>query len=371
MTSAEHSYGPTCSLHVESNPFIRRASTISDLPPKHKAQFFYASALPIDDPLSPVPPPSTGSSSAPPKLPPRPFSAHDNAALEEAWQGLQRFAGRDKDSLKDEGTRAEALNETDVKSGSLTNIFKGLSKEREKEKSRNSLNASAGAGEVKDKEKSKLSTVETVSPPSPGSTADEGSTQEEPHLMLYGDPEHPVSATPGLVTSEEIKIAESESNLASVRSKRYRSPFRRRVKAAVAEDQIDTTSGKEQTPSERKSTDTQYGSSPSERNTTGTPFLRAPSRRRGSASSARDSETSQVDGAGEDERTPRSLTRPMFSRFRSDLSDSQDSEGGSRPRSKSPIHSFLSRHKEKEPRKAYVPVGISRLHLVEMPELQV
>ncbi|KAI9872705.1 MAG: hypothetical protein M1830_001275 [Pleopsidium flavum] len=175
------------------------------------------------------------------------------------------------------------------------------------------------------------------------------------------------------VNSEELMIAESEGGLTRAKSKRHRLPFHQKGKVGNADITNDNTSDKEQSPSKRKSPDTQYGSSPSDRNTTGTPFLRAPSRRRRSISSGRESGVSQTDGAAagsEDARSGRSLTRPMFGRFRSDRSESCDSDGGSRTRSDSPSHSFLARHKEKEPRKAYVPVGISRLHLVEMPSLQ-
>jgi hypothetical protein len=55
--------------------------------PPLKAQFFYYSSLPIDDPLSAMPIP-TGSESKAASHPPRPFSAYDNSALEEAWLGL-------------------------------------------------------------------------------------------------------------------------------------------------------------------------------------------------------------------------------------------------------------------------------------------
>lgn len=403
MTSIGHSYGPTCSLYVESNTFTRRASSISDAPPKIRAQFFYASALPIDDPLSPLPPPSTSSSSTPSKVPPRPFSVRDNAALEEAWQGLQLSEGNDhpdkyrqeqmlakrkevreenteqpevitKDYPSDEKVHVESSNEVERKSGSLANIIKSLSKE--KEKSQPSLGVSAGAGNLKEKEKSKLSNVETVSQLSStiSGTKDESNKQKEPHLLLCDDPDHIPSDTAIPINSEELTIAESESGLSRARSKRHRSPFHREVKVGQADDGNNSKSDKEQSPPQRKSTETQYGSSPSDRNTTGTPFLRAPSRRRRSISSARESGVSQTDGAAagsEDDRSGRPLTRPMFRRFRSDQSESHDPDGGSRARSKSPNHNFLSRHKEKESRKAYVPVDISRLHLVEMPDLQV
>lgn len=82
MAPSDHTYGPTCHL--------ARAVAFSgignnDAPPL-KTQFFYSSPLPIDDPLTPVPPPSGDVRTA--KHPPRPFSTYDNNALEEAWLGL-------------------------------------------------------------------------------------------------------------------------------------------------------------------------------------------------------------------------------------------------------------------------------------------
>ncbi|KAI9856578.1 MAG: hypothetical protein M1830_006401, partial [Pleopsidium flavum] len=239
MNSIGHSYGPTCSLYVESNPFTRRASSISDAPPKIRAQFFYVSALPIDDPLSPVPPPSTSSSSTPSNIIPKPFSIHDNAALEEAWQGLQISEGNvqsnkyrqeqklakskevgnekterpeaiTKDFPSDEKAHKGTPNGVERKSVSLANIIKGLSKE--KEKSQPSEDANEGASNLKDREKSKLSTVETVSQYSLNNsgTKDELKKQKEPYVLLCDDPEHVPSDTAMPVNSEELMIAESE-----------------------------------------------------------------------------------------------------------------------------------------------------------------
>lgn len=57
-------------------------------PPEIRSQFFYISSLPIDDPLAPLPPPaSQGTGNE--RLPPTPFSARDNIALEEAWHDLR------------------------------------------------------------------------------------------------------------------------------------------------------------------------------------------------------------------------------------------------------------------------------------------
>ncbi|KFY62211.1 hypothetical protein V496_04695 [Pseudogymnoascus sp. VKM F-4515 (FW-2607)] len=79
MARSSHSYGPTCRLA----PSIDSGSKADDSQPPVRTQFFYASALPIDDPLSVVPAPSSDPKSA--RHAPRPFSPYDNNALEEAW----------------------------------------------------------------------------------------------------------------------------------------------------------------------------------------------------------------------------------------------------------------------------------------------
>ena len=53
------------------------------------ARFFYTSPVPIDDPLSPLPPPANATN-VPIRLPPKPFSQHDNTALEKAWLELRK-----------------------------------------------------------------------------------------------------------------------------------------------------------------------------------------------------------------------------------------------------------------------------------------
>src|SRR6202000_521987 len=85
MTQPVHSLGPTCAFYDVEEP---DDCSVKDglTPPKVKAQFFYVSSSPIDDPLSPLPPVSADKAT---DLPPQPFSARDNAALEEAWQAFQ------------------------------------------------------------------------------------------------------------------------------------------------------------------------------------------------------------------------------------------------------------------------------------------
>lgn len=87
MTAPIHTYGAKCLLSDDDPDLSAWYSSPS--PPKIRPQFFYTSSLPIDDPLSPLPPPSGGQSSGNERAPPQPFSAKDNLALENAWRELQ------------------------------------------------------------------------------------------------------------------------------------------------------------------------------------------------------------------------------------------------------------------------------------------
>ncbi|OJJ97059.1 hypothetical protein ASPACDRAFT_80542 [Aspergillus aculeatus ATCC 16872] len=88
MAASIHTYGPSCFLAADaSDP---SSWLHSESPPNVRPQFFYTSPLPIDDPLTALPPPSGGQGSANAKAPLQPYSVRDNAALEEAWKSLQR-----------------------------------------------------------------------------------------------------------------------------------------------------------------------------------------------------------------------------------------------------------------------------------------
>ena len=119
MASTGHTYGPSCLLHAESNTFTRRASEASVDPPPIKAHYFYCSPLPIDDPLSPVPPPPSGTAPKQ-KLPPRPVSVHDNARLEKAWLKFQdpgRYKSSDSHRETSENGKSKSAN-----SGATSNV---------------------------------------------------------------------------------------------------------------------------------------------------------------------------------------------------------------------------------------------------------
>ncbi|KAE8162333.1 DDHD domain-containing protein [Aspergillus tamarii] len=88
MTGPIHTYGPTCLL-ANDDPDPSSWHSL-DEPPKVRPQFFYVSSLPIDDPLTALPPPSSNQGPGNERAPPQPFSVKDNIALEESWLSLLR-----------------------------------------------------------------------------------------------------------------------------------------------------------------------------------------------------------------------------------------------------------------------------------------
>ncbi|KAF3384566.1 hypothetical protein F1880_002795 [Penicillium rolfsii] len=86
MTGLFHTYGPSCLL-VDEEIELSSLYALST-PPEIRSQFFYVSSLPIDDPLAPLPPPTSGQASEDERTPPKPFSARDNLALEKSWREL-------------------------------------------------------------------------------------------------------------------------------------------------------------------------------------------------------------------------------------------------------------------------------------------
>ncbi|KAJ4354591.1 uncharacterized protein N0V89_006328 [Didymosphaeria variabile] len=72
-----------------ANQYIREVLHSSEAPPAVPVRYFYTSPLAIDDPLSPLPPPTTASSTAR-RQPPRPFSEYDNEAINETWLDLRK-----------------------------------------------------------------------------------------------------------------------------------------------------------------------------------------------------------------------------------------------------------------------------------------
>ncbi|KAL9597677.1 MAG: hypothetical protein Q9219_005004 [cf. Caloplaca sp. 3 TL-2023] len=344
LASAAHTYGPTCSLQPESNVFTRRASSVSADAPLLRAQFFYSSPLPIDDPLSPVPPPS-GKPAATTRVSPRPYSVADNKALEEAWQLLQQ-------------TR----------------------KERHDEKRKWSRSMLAGGSEAKEAPQPEAQPMAISgklmekTEDSPNEEIASSHASGDPHLVLCDNPEHIPFDSALPVTPNEIGQEELEAGL----PRKHRTPFHRPDKPTKDRDPNQSSpTGPFSRHFKRPSTDTPYGSSPSERDTTGTPFLRVTSRLR-SRSRLRDAPKAeaQTDGTvalSEDDEaadTPH-VTSGKQSKGAGVTQQETDSENASTiHRSNAAKRERHHSRRRRDKKQVTVPVGISRLHLVELPDLK-
>ena len=122
-------------MSASTNQYIRDVLHHTPSPPPVKARFFYTSPIPIDDPLSPVPASSTGSSWS--KQPPKAFSEYDNAALDKAWHELRPriLKYNEEQGEKDrsnEGSRSRAISASvgDLRRGSSSTPGTPQSKSR-------------------------------------------------------------------------------------------------------------------------------------------------------------------------------------------------------------------------------------------------
>ena len=116
---------------VAGNAATRRCLQLVDRPPPVAVRYFYTSPLAIDDPLSPLPPASSAGPTSS-KVPPRPFSAFDNAALDKAWTDVRRKrlklgerGSNEKRLSKDLEAKAQ-----DLRRGSITNTSAAEAKRR-------------------------------------------------------------------------------------------------------------------------------------------------------------------------------------------------------------------------------------------------
>ncbi|KAI9722006.1 MAG: hypothetical protein M1812_001966 [Candelaria pacifica] len=326
MSFPTHTYGPTCHFASQSDPpneFMRRASLVSEIPPNIRAQFFYTSALPIDDPLSAVPLPTSGTGSTPSKHPPRPFSAYDNAALEEAWEGLQ-------ESRKDQQGRWWQLKGDGEKGG------KGASKDGP---SSDSIGAKNAGSSMKDS-----STTRKYSQKGRGSSdATEAYQGWDSERMTFWQQPRGGSATGAGFGTDGQDLGETrpQSRMHPIDELQSSKPI---VKSGL------------------------YGASPTEKATTGTPFLRAPTRKERSRSPARNSEGLIIgqpfDGQDDEGRSSRPSSQSGFVSSRSQPNSRDLTDLHTRPRSQATDAGLIEEHHQ-----VVVPVGISRLHSVDMPEM--
>ncbi|KAL8947909.1 MAG: hypothetical protein Q9222_005858 [Ikaeria aurantiellina] len=341
LSTTAHTYGPECSLQPGSNVFTRRASAASVDAPLIRAQFFYSSPLPIDDPLSPVPPPSS-KPNVTSRVPPRPFSVTDNKALEEAWQLLQK-------SQSDKGG------------------FRGfISKRNRSSNVTDATHTDVDSSTDSDESEKKYDHTHRHGFSSPQSPND-------PHLVLCDHPDHIPFDETLPIGSDDIRQEELEAGI----PKKHRTPFRKQDRAEKGEEDSQTSSpGRLPRPFKRASKDSPYGSSPQERDTTGTPFLRVASRLR-SRSRRRDTPAAEAQGDGatsanEDEAAPDVIPGAPSGQSAglAGLAESESEPGSPVHRSNAVKHRRRSSLKHKHTKHVTVPVGVSRLHKVQLPDLE-
>ena len=369
MASTGHTYGASCLLQPSSNTFTRRASAVSIGPPPMRPQYFYCSSLPIDDPLSPVPPPPSGSVK-PTRLPPRPFAVHDNRALEEAWLAFHKHEDpkdRPKNkSSREVGTQNETIGSPQAKHDEFSSIFQGKQKKANNRET-GSAEHEIGTGKALSTQ-SLAGAVSGAGNPTTNYAPCVTNDARIPSSSLVQDdgqiPEGDVESWQNdiQVLSDDFSRASKEVAMGDahtqVPKKRSRSPFRQKFKKQSPEKGATETPTAEQgipyrrlsKASEKKQGLPDLGSSPSERQTTGTPFLRVPSRMKNSRSRSRSPDR-------------------QFGAAASDGTSVAEREARTTPRSR-PLFGHRFHSKQRDMQEVKVPVGVSRLHVVEIPNLK-
>lgn len=405
-----------------------------------KAHYFYCSELPIDDPLSPVPTPPTGTPTKQ-KLPPRPFSVHDNAALENAWLNLQNLA-RDHgsplhssqapfesgiykttspsasstvDDVLKTYRQSSSMAEKGIDGGKANNSIQPLSKTSEPEPRA----ATSGERSITDgnqpiarkserptlrersshrEKRAKMSTKNAidvaevnnaVQPTAPQTelwtprTLQQTDKMAQPDLTLNDNLDHIPFDETMPVGSEEIGHDEFEGNLRTRGRNHFRHSHKKEKERSKPKNehinQDELTPNDRVTPYRRlsistqkahdakqKALDNKLGSSPAEHDTTGTPFLRIPSRLRRSRSRSQKRSQSrehlvvaQADAAGCDVEQNTKLNAAPGEGPEGHQSQSDRDEGQCR----------LNEEPKGLPA-LQVTVGVSRLHVVELPNLR-
>lgn len=326
MTAPVHTYGPTCLLYEpESTPSTVHSDDIIPPPPKLRSQFFYLSSLPIDDPLTPVPAPTNGPSSAA-KLPPRPFSVRDNIALEEAWQGLRSAA---EDTL--------ACGDDELAGGSQDHPL-SVSDDDE----------ASDSIDGKQKENTRA----------PLKSGDDSGTCRKKGMSIS----HPPRQSPsGLEIRVPARRSRGVSDVEESQRKRYSAPLERTSKS-VKRKSTSSPTGEERRLTDSSNCTPRAGRQSVDLSVSGSPFLRAPIRERSNALSPSPSTAATTkDGIRKDrEESPTPASKRDHATTGSQQEQDEDRNQSRPPSATSEIDVD-----------ATVTVGASRLHLVELPNLKV
>ncbi|OJJ51127.1 hypothetical protein ASPZODRAFT_127139 [Penicilliopsis zonata CBS 506.65] len=341
MAGPIHTYGPTCFL-ADDEPDLT-AWQSSPTPPKIRTQFFYTSSLPIDDPLTPLPPLSTGSGSANERFPPQPFSARDNAALEDAWRSLRQ--------VRERKAATQARKQTQSLKGRSGIIVPEVRRDL------NQLRRKA-AGSVDDVSSTKSHSQGSSPRLSSWNPDDSSSPTYRAHL--HDENSSAESPTKGTWQKQHIRITaddeqqEGSGNISSRNRKQEGSLLGSEIEANKRI--MGSFSRNEELDSDDADGDSLRGDRSRNASISGSPFIRAPL---GTSSSplTRSQLPSSSNDAGVEEFQP----------------DSQATGAGltsSRPAGEQTVTEVSQPKNGDDEDESIIPVGVSRLHLVELPSLK-
>jgi hypothetical protein len=196
------------------NKYVRNAQHGLDPPPAVAVRYFYTSPLAIDDPLSPLPPPlSTSSSSY--KVPPRPFSVYDNATIDKEWQDIRRRrirAGAEQQRQRAQSSANSSIMQ-DTKRGSITNTSAAEAKRRSLVGSVGAVNAPASP---RARPMARMPSSELISVSAKGRSVESNRSDDSRPSSLRLDPaESSVGIDTSTVTGNPFIRAPSRSNFGS------------------------------------------------------------------------------------------------------------------------------------------------------------
>ncbi|MCJ1311937.1 hypothetical protein MMC25_005611 [Agyrium rufum] len=332
MATQRHTYGPTCLFqYSDSAQSAQHPPTAYSPPPRLRSHFFYVSASPIDDPLSPLPDPAAGNASIL-RTPPKPFSAYDNAALEEAWLGIKKKGSNNRPDSSSKPTGRPQEDEAQQREATG--------------KGRRRVSTELPAEKI------------TTSTFTSGELA--GISQQEnidPARFLTND------QNSNHVTSEEVEENYKERGMLERDNQSSRKGLDIGGKPDRVRSIMDSPASGSSLPTRNKRLSHDYGSSPGQYDITGTPFIRAPVQTNSEAPAQY-----SLDGTAGDTKAGGGSSKFGKSSTLSPISDTND-KAANLPKSSGIADPDSTACGDEDP-KAYVPVGISRLHLVELPTLQ-
>ncbi|KAL4932920.1 DDHD family phospholipase [Aspergillus undulatus] len=327
MAGPRHTYGPTCLLADDDpNPSTWHTSI---QPPPPRPQFFYVSSLPIDDPLSSLPPPASGQA-VDARVPPQPFSVRDNIALEEAWLSIKR-GNKLKKARK---AKARHVDAADTKSGIDVPGRRPVTTEGQAG-SRGRTGLSGGS--IKPRAGTLPSSYTQTLPQRPASGPNEGQGRADKDGG-----------------SKDSSLGEGISIASPLYRKREISPpvnaksFRRKLSGSRTEDNLEEGSASPQ------------GQYSRDASISGSPFARAPPTQPSSPLSR------SIDWDGgqelhhEHQTASSSYTASKPSGLRTSIYQEESLDDSK----------VTDADADEDDARTKIPVGVSRLHLVELPDLK-